>query len=250
MRNLIMDFTHCHPEITWEELQDIQYIDCSDIMQCSMYCTPEAEDEIRCRLKSCGPSGIHFLDSGNYHYVTKFFLEKIKFPFSLILFDYHNDMQIPLVHDLTSCGSWAGEVLFTHPYLEQLVLIGPDSRTIEEIPDARRRRLLCVSLQELEQHKARQALKKIPEHIPLYISIDKDVLGKNYARTNWSQGGMSVRMLEEILELLLVNRDVIGADICGECPAGEALPKYLEDERINSRTNKELYLFLKRFIVN
>ena len=103
---------------------------------------------------------------------------KIKFPFSLILFDYHNDMQIPLVHDLTSCGSWAGEVLFTHPYLEQLVLIGPDSRTIEEIPDARRRRLLCVSLQELEQHKARQALKKIPEHIPLYISIDKDVLGK------------------------------------------------------------------------
>ena len=57
-------------------------------------------------------------------------------------------------------------------------------------------------------------------------------------------------MLEEILELLLVNRDVIGADICGECPAGEALPKYLEDERINSRTNKELYLFLKRFIVN
>ena len=27
---------------------------------------------------------------------------------------------------------------------------------------------------------------------------------------------MSVRMLEEILELLLVNREVIGADICGE----------------------------------
>lgn len=82
-------------------------------------------------------------------------------------------------------------MLLTHPYLEQLVLIGPDSRTIEEIPDDRRRRLLCVSLQELEQNKARQALKKIPEHIPLYISIDKDVLGKNYARTNWSQGGMS-----------------------------------------------------------
>ena len=37
--------------------------------------------------------GIHFLDSGNYHYVTGIMTEQIKQGFSLILFDHHTDMQ-------------------------------------------------------------------------------------------------------------------------------------------------------------
>ena len=36
------------------------------------------------------------------------FVDKIKKPFSLVLFDHHTDMLQPMIHDLTSCGSWAG----------------------------------------------------------------------------------------------------------------------------------------------
>lgn len=87
-----------------------------------MYCTREAEEEIRRRLSPYGPRGIHFLDNGNYHYVTKFFAGKIREPFSLVLYDHHSDMQKPLFPGMTSCGSWAGELLLHHPYLRQMPL--------------------------------------------------------------------------------------------------------------------------------
>ena len=71
----------------------------------------EAKQEIKRRLCNYGVHGIHFLDNGNYHYMTKIFAEKINMPFSLVLFDHHNDMQQPLIHQLTGCGSWAAEML-------------------------------------------------------------------------------------------------------------------------------------------
>ena len=33
--------------------------------------------------------GIHFIDSGNYHYLTKLWTDKLRVPFSLIVFDHH-----------------------------------------------------------------------------------------------------------------------------------------------------------------
>lgn len=33
--------------------------------------------------------GIHFLDSGNYHYVTKLWLDQVKEPFDLLVLDHH-----------------------------------------------------------------------------------------------------------------------------------------------------------------
>lgn len=248
MNNLILDFTHCYPEERRNNLRDFEYLDCSDISGCNMYCTKEAEEELRRRLMPYGPDGVHFLDSGNYHYLTKLFLEKIKSPFSLILFDYHNDMQIPMIHDLDSCGSWAGKVLWENAHLVQMVLIGPDEHTIEEIPWKASGKLICVSLQELEERKAGEALESIERDIPVYISIDKDVLDRHYARTNWSQGGMSVKMLENVLERMIIQSEVIGADICGECPANGIFAEAYEAEKINRRTNQALYRFLRKYL--
>ena len=50
--------------------------------------------------------GVHFIDSGNYHYLTKFWTDKLETPFSLIVFDHHPDMQPPLFDNILSCGSW------------------------------------------------------------------------------------------------------------------------------------------------
>ena len=86
--------------------------------------------------------------------------------------------------------------------------------------------------------------------LPLYISIDKDVLRKEDARTNWDQGGLALEQLLKWLELAFEKRKVIGADICGENPPDTARPVSGEDLQINSRTNRELLSFLKNRMEN
>ena len=116
-QNLLLDFFFFFPQGIEDQIKGIKRIELSDIRGTDMYCTGEAANEIRERLKDYGPQGIHFLDSGNYHYVTLFFTEKIRIPFSLVLFDHHTDMQEPLFPQLLSCGSWAGEILRRIPIL-------------------------------------------------------------------------------------------------------------------------------------
>lgn len=247
-QNLILDFSHIYPEDIEKQEKSLKRIDLSDIKGASMYCTKEAEEEIRERLSCYGPQGIHFLDNGNYHYITKLFVEKIHTPFSLVLFDHHNDMQQPLIHELTSCGSWAGELLVENPYLEQLILIGPEQESIEEISPELREKLVCISIQEIEREKTKKAFSKIRIELPAYISIDKDVLDRYNARTNWNQGSMSVSTLEELLSGIFMHQEVIGVDICGECSPLEPLQQFVEDEKINQVTNDILYHFLSLYL--
>ena len=47
------------------------------------YCTPEAEEQIKAWIEKYPVRGIHFLDSGNYHYVTKFWIDRMQVPFDL-----------------------------------------------------------------------------------------------------------------------------------------------------------------------
>lgn len=247
-RNLILDFTGIYAGVP-KDFKEISYIDCTDIEGTDMYCTDEAEKEIKRRIRPFGPSGIHFLDSGNYHYVTKFFVDEIKRPFSLVLFDYHNDMQQPMIHDLTSCGSWAGEILKKNTYLRQLIIIGPDKKNLNEISEDLKNKVICISIQELEKQQGEEKSREIDNRVPFYISIDKDVLSKSYAITNWNQGNMSMEMLEILLTFFLVFTDVIGVDICGEySKAGGNIPEYINAEKINSKTDKALYEYIHSFL--
>ena len=230
-QNLLLDFSHVYPEGVEKRAKNLKRIDMSDISGTDMYCSKEAEQKIRKRLKPYGPQGIHFLDNGNYHYMTKFFTEKIGEPFSLVLFDHHNDMQQPLIHELTSCGSWAGELLRENSRLKQMILIGPDPESIRPVPARLREKIICIS-------------------VAAYISVDKDVLNRYNARTNWNQGNMSVTTLKKLLREVFRHQKVIGVDICGECSLQEPFPEFLEDERINDVTNQILYHFLseRRFL--
>ena len=183
--------------------------------------------------------------------MTEFFVEKLEGKFSLVLFDYHNDMQVPMIHSFTSCGDWAREVLENNDNLEQLILIGPSQKNIDDIDGISKEKfdkLVCISLRDLEEKVAEEKLELIKNDVPLYVSIDKDVLSKHYAKTNWSQGKMSVELLKKILKRFLVDHDIIGADICGERNPYEPMPKFFEDRGINKKTNKSLYDFLTRVI--
>lgn len=247
-QDLIIDFTHVYPKELEQKAPNLNYIDCSDISGTNMYCTLEAEAKIKKRLRPFSIDGIHLLDTGNYHYVSRFFTDRIYTPFSLILFDYHNDMQIPLIPNMTSCGSWARQVIEKNKYLHQLVIIGPDQKTISEIKDIDTNKLICISLQELEKGEAKQKFKEVDRNVPIYFSIDKDVLAKSYARTSWSQGRLSLPTLEKMLRIFLKNFEVIGADICGEYSDAGTLLEYKEAERINSETDQKLCEILNTYL--
>ena len=64
-------------------------IECSDIEGTNCYIDNEALSAIRKRLKNVDARGIHFIDSGNYHYLSYLFLEKIPREFELILIFFY-----------------------------------------------------------------------------------------------------------------------------------------------------------------
>ena len=131
--HLILDFSHVYCDEKIPRNDKVHWLDCSDITECDLYCSKRAEEEIRARIAPYGIHGIHFLDSGNYHYVTGIMTALIKQKFSLILLDHHTDMQKPMIEQMTSCGDWAGKVLKTNPWLQQLILIGPQESDILQI---------------------------------------------------------------------------------------------------------------------
>lgn len=272
-RNLILDFTHVYKDETVRDREQFQWIDCSDIAESHLYCSQSAYEEIRKRIEPFGISGIHFIDSGNYHYVTKIMTDFLKEPFVLVCFDHHTDMQKPMVEGMTSCGDWAGQVLRENTYLQQLVLIGPPQRDIDGIeivkPQTQTKRmqpekvqpetmqtdrietdkLLTFSEEELQNDTAKAKVAQIKEGLPFYISIDKDVLSRRFTETNWNQGDMPLPMLEHLLQFFLQKRKVCGVDICGECRMDMPLPEYLEAEEINGETNVELYRYVKSHMI-
>ena len=95
-QNYILDFTHVYKDEDIEKIDDINWIDCSDIEGCDLYCSGLAREEIKKRTEKYGIYGIHFIDSGNYHYVTKILTDRIDSKFSLVLYDHHTDMQKPV----------------------------------------------------------------------------------------------------------------------------------------------------------
>lgn len=247
--NFILDFTGVYDDEFAKEKTSLTWIDCTDITGCDMYVSDEAEKQIGERVDSVGIHGIHFIDSGNYHYVTKIMTDRIKEPFSLVVFDHHTDMQKPMIEGLTSCGDWVGKVIKDNPYICQLILVGPEKKDINAI-GLRSNKLITYSAQEIRAEAMESKTNQIDLSVPVYISIDKDVLDESISETNWSQGHMKLGTLEHMLGIIIRNQKVLGIDICGECDTNMPLPEYMEDEEKNGELNKELYNFLLKRLKN
>lgn len=242
-QNLILDFNHIydrHDPLTWP----FTYLDLSRLPETNMYCSDQAKKAIT-RLLSIFPiQGIHFLDNGNYHYLTYFFVMKIQKPFNLIVFDHHTDMQDALFEDMLSCGNWIKEVLKAQPHLHQLILIGPEKKAFDTM-DLHHK---CISITyENLLAKDLEMLNSI-DPLPSYISIDKDVLSDHYALTNWNQGKMSLPTLEKLLAIAFVDHPIIGLDICGEADLSMPLPLLEEAHTINEKTDASLLQFIKTWM--
>ncbi len=180
------------------ECGPFRYADLRKMSGVNGYCSKEAEEELKGLIRPIGPEGIHFLDNGNFHYVSKFFLENIGEPFELIVFDHHTDMQPAGLIPCLSCGNWVLESIADAEKgknrLNRVYLAGP--------PDPGE----FGDLSDLEKEGG----------LPVYISVDKDVLAEREVRLNWDQGNMSTETLLSRIEEIAAHRRVIGMDICGE----------------------------------
>ena len=112
--------------------------------------------------------------------------------------------------------------------------------TIIRICSNRNGRVLFYSQAEIDHHQAWPSKAGKLIHEPVYISIDKDVLRKQDAITDWSNGDMTLMQLQAVLRIIYAHEKVTGIDITGECSATLDYFSELKDAEINNEANEEL----------
>lgn len=234
--------------------RDIHWLDCTQIAGTDCYCDDEAVNAIRGLIADAGITsacGIHFIDGGNYHYMSKIWTDMVQEPFSLVVFDHHPDMQAPRFGGILSCGGWVLEVLKNNPFVQSVTLIGVADHLVDEIREELSQagdaeildKVKFIKESNFTPHTSHSSLH-IPHSTPVYLSIDKDALAPAYAATNWDQGSLSTEMLKSIIAGLAASHRILGIDICGE------RARDIEDSRadaLNSELNRKLAEFLAPF---
>ncbi|MCR4589061.1 MAG: arginase family protein [Lachnospiraceae bacterium] len=212
------------------------------------YCEDTAAEELKKSLKNNINNTLYFIDNGNFHYISKLRCDLLEEDFDLVVLDHHSDMEEPAFGTILSCGSWILFTLRENVHLRRILLIGPDAEQLRILEPLLERevsageRLTVLSEEDIKSGAYKAKLDRwIREKAPdsrLFISVDKDVLGKDVVDTNWDQGSMSLEQMEEILKEFS-GLPVIGADVCGEAASGDPSLNAETVEK-SSRVNERL----------
>jgi len=171
-------------------------------------------------------SSIHLLDSGNYHHLSRVYLDLIKEPYNLVVYDNHTDMQFSAFGNILSCGSWIADAYESLDYLKKIIIIGASSKYIDDCAFNKDERVIFAdSINEVS----------LENDLPIYISVDKDVISEDEFISDWDQGIMPISTLIKELKCLRDSFRIVGVDICGE-------PDNSDDINISlsNNINKEL----------
>ena len=246
---VIMNMSGIYIEEKFWKGQETVWVEAEDITGTNCYCDEDARTELSRRIDKFSPEGVHFIDSGNYHYLTRLWIGKIQQPFRLLVFDNHTDMQPPAFGGLLSCGGWIAAALEELTNLRQVILIGPDENAYSQVDERLRKKVVFLSRETLLTMKEEEIcgfLKNVmmDSELPVYLSVDKDVLSSKEVSTAWSQGDMKLATLlagvETMLECGKSNEDrLLGVDICGEADV-----KGIHDNDGNDRANLQLLKLL------
>ena len=234
------------------------HLDLSGISGTNCYCDDEAAAQIREKMTSSPECPIHFIDSGNYHYMTNLFLRGMTRKYILVVFDNHTDMQPPAFGGLLSCGGWLTDAVMRFENLCEVWLIGPDEEAYSAVPEELKKKVRFLSREELAGYRTEDMFdteagrwfsgRDIPagDEAPdcVYISIDKDILSEKYISTTWSMGDMSPNELVRMLELCFAKVHEKGLQIAGIDICGEAEPDDTEGCTKSSTVNRALLEYL------
>ena len=220
LQRVYMDFSGNYTK------KDGVVIDCSKIPGTNGYCDEAAENRLRSLIADFSYRGIHFLDSGNYHYLTLLWMEKIREDYSLLLFDNHPDCKPP-AFNLLSCGGWVATALESQSNLRHIYMMGVAPKLIDELAGED---MLPEKVTVLETPEYEKLLD-----LPVYVSIDLDVLRTEDAACDWDQGRMSIAELTDALRRLeLCEIPILGADICGEKKSPTDREKAINESTVRS----------------
>ena len=236
-----------------------QTVDLSSLEGTNCYCDAAAAEAIRAAVRDLPAAALHWCDTGDYHYLSRFWLEKAAAelgdePFALVLFDHHPDMQEAAFGDVLSCGGWARDAFTGIPNLTQVLVVGINPDLEIEILDLVFDGVLAVTSEDLRHtgnglsQDVLEMFSLLEPHIPVYISIDKDVLTKDYARTNWDQGCMTLVQLEAAVRCAAAGHRLLGADICGGLTLDKGGTE--ADFELNLATDKELEKLFGNLIID
>jgi hypothetical protein len=190
-----------------------------------------------------GEAELVFAGSGDFHHVTPLLLERavarVREAVTVVHFDNHPDWArfAPGRH----CGSWVGRAARMDG-VRQVVTVGVTSADVGAAK-ARQGDLALVAEGRLEIFAwaapdgaaelsvggrgwptctgAGEAafLMQVDAAVrspAIYVTIDKDVLRRQDAVTNWDQGQASLGFLDRAVRLLARGRRLVGADVVGD----------------------------------
>jgi hypothetical protein len=194
-----------------------------------------------------------FMGSGDFHHITTFLvafaLENQSAPITVIHFDNHPDW-VKFENGM-HCGSWISRAL-QHPRVEKIITLGVCSRDLKR-PEWKGANLTLLSQGLLELYPYDHALSRVKRNYgrgvtfeqkdgalhwktirnlgehnftdyllsriktkSVYLTIDKDVLAREDAITNWDQGCMRMPYLLSLVKEIGKRHSVIGADVTGD----------------------------------
>lgn len=240
---VVLNFTHTYTKDDFPEEWDMAWEDCSDIIGTNCYCDEDAQTLLRQRMAPYSAAGIHFIDSGNYHYLSKLWIEKLQESFSLVVYDHHSDMQLPRFEGVLSCGGWIRALLEENQWLQRVYIIGAAASQKVQA-HGYENRLIYIPEEEANLFPQLGKIFSLTREKKIYLSIDKDVLAPSEVRMNWDQGSLTMENLKRQLKIILQEAEVIGVDICGEDPE----QTYAPDIARNKAINRELCNFLGAYI--
>jgi arginase family enzyme len=208
--------------------------------------------ELKARMevhKNASAPDVIFYGSGDFHHLVWLFLQQLEEPVTVVHFDNHPDwVRFP---NTVNCGSWVARALESHN-VRKVVTIGPCSDDLFR-PELKSAVLSAVRERRLEiyaWHARPTRLWGAPISVPgvrtvgrnlvwrnladenwdtfvdemvlslpetaIWITIDKDVLARDEAVTNWDQGMMRVEQLLVGVRAVASHRKIVGIDVCGD----------------------------------
>ena len=212
------------------------FLDYKDLSGTGFFCDDEAAAVLREAVGKRPVSGMHFIDSGDYHYLSLFFLERIREPFGLLMLDHHSDMQESVFGgDVLSCGSWLLQALKKLEFLRKVILIGGEEGGLETRFVSENR---LLHIPEAALADSGGLLSREFASLPFYVSFDKDILGEPYVSTGWSQGSLTPEQAVSLITRCAEKTRLLGIDLCGEEVrkerAGEGItPEFQKNEALN-----------------
>jgi len=213
-------------------------------------CRREDRGRFERRLNPHDAERLTFFGSGDFHHLTFSLLKQFREPMSVVLFDQHPDWDV--TSPLPCCGTWVNDALRL-PHIERIIVLGAGdedlggaqlwrgnraalhSGRLEIYPATLetslwpgigtfaiacgKRRWGRFRWKTLSEWGMNTVLDDVLARLPtkrLYISVDKDCLKSQFARSNWDAGELELADVCAAIERLRRECDLVGADVTGE----------------------------------